>query len=180
MIFGLQPAEQASSATNCGPIPFRKSPQPSGRTYPSGPAGREDAVLRPGAAAGCCGSFRNRKFSIQNSRFKIANRGAACEGAAYERTCGRELRASAAPRLRPARPFQGRNSTFRIQYEMHADTCGIESDRGAGLPALRPRPGFHFPKYISNSSLAAMNDETFSSRTRCSSTPIRSSMAGSW
>ena len=142
MIFGLQPAEQASSATNCGPIPFRKSPQPSGRACTSGPMGREDAALRPGAAAGCSGSFRNRKFRIQNSRFKIANRGAACGGASDTM----ELRASAAPRLRPARPFQGRNPKFRIQYEMHADTCGIESDRGAGLPALRPPPRFSLPE----------------------------------
>ena len=104
-------------------------------------SGLADARMQPsarGGAAGCCGSLRNRKFRIQNSRFKIANRDAACGGASDTM----ELRASAAPKLRPARPFQGRNSTFRIQYETHADACGIESDRSAGLPALRPAPVF--------------------------------------
>ena len=39
---------------------------------------RRGAALRPGAAAGCCGSDRSRKFRIHNSRFKIATRAAAC------------------------------------------------------------------------------------------------------
>ena len=37
----------------------------------SGPAGRENAALRPGEAAGCGGFFT--KPQIQNSRFKIQN-----------------------------------------------------------------------------------------------------------
>ncbi len=61
-IFGLQPAEHASSATNCGP-------PPGGGCGPLGPDGpiptrdkpaaertglrRRGAALRPGAAAGC-------------------------------------------------------------------------------------------------------------------------------
>ena len=143
MIFGLQPAEQASSATNCGPIPFRKSPQPSGRTYPSGPAGREDAVLRPGAAAGCCGSFRNRKFSIQNSRFKIANRDATCGGHARSRLIGCELRAFAGRSCGPLRFLpepQIQHSKFKIQNCQSGRSLRrsrIRADlrtRAAGLP----------------------------------------------
>ena len=46
----------------------------------SGPAGREDAALRQGAAAGCGGSFSEPQ--IQHSQFKIQNY---CSGSSLRR-----------------------------------------------------------------------------------------------
>ena len=109
----------------------------------SGLRARTAANLRPfppdrrraGEAAIRCGSSRDRKFIIQNSRFRIMNsghsllhsfgckfriqnsklrtRGAAC-GA---RMFGYELRVSAAGRLRAAAPIRAQiqNSIFKIQ-----------------------------------------------------------------
>ena len=98
---GLQPAEHASSATNCGP------PPPPG-----------------------CGPLRfHSKPQIQHSKFKIQNswvpgrawlyvpvRGAACEGT-HKRTQRRTRAAGLrAAKLRPAAvSFETANSTFKIQ-----------------------------------------------------------------
>ena len=89
----------------------------SGRKGGHGERAFAGAKLRPAAVP-----FRNRKFKIQNSRFKIKFELRACLGIYHNSGCslrrartsgpaGRKLRASAAPRLRPARPFQGRDST---------------------------------------------------------------------
>ena len=80
---------------------------------------RKVAALRPGAAtaaAGCCAHpGANSEFNIQNS--ELRTRGAAC-GA---RTFGNELRASAAPRLRPARPFRGRMDNIKHRQLLPSD-----------------------------------------------------------
>ena len=101
-------------------IPHRASPQPSGWACDF-----RGATLRPGAAAGCLRLQRSRKFSIQNSRFKMrwacrvclgirSDSGCSLRRAARSGPAGRELRASAPGRLRPATvPF--RNSQFIIQ-----------------------------------------------------------------
>ena len=86
------------------------------------------AGLRQGTAAGCR-SLRDRvcrqafspqstaagygtrsgcKFRIQYSKFRIAQSGCSLRRTARSGPAGRELRASAAGRLRPARPLQGR------------------------------------------------------------------------
>ena len=81
---------RASTAPGCGPHgPDRPIPiqsQPAAERM--GVRRRGAALRRGGAAAGCCGFLRSRKFRIQNSRFKITNRAAAC-GA---RRFGNELR----------------------------------------------------------------------------------------
>ena len=90
-----------------------------------------DAKCEPsrGEAAARCGSVWNRKFSIQNSRFKIKRvyRTRLCmcviSGCSLRRTrmFGYELRASARRRLRPAaasyrsRKFRIQNSRFKIK-----------------------------------------------------------------
>ncbi len=68
----------------------------------SGPAGREQRAF----AGRSCGPLRFRSEpQIHNSRFKIMKSGYSLRSA---RLRHKELRASAAGRLRPARPLQGR------------------------------------------------------------------------
>ena len=62
---------------------------------------RRGAALRQGAAAGCCA----HSGAIQNSKFKIQNYYSGCS-LRRDGTSRRELRASAAPRLRPARSWR--------------------------------------------------------------------------
>jgi len=67
---------------------------------------RRGAALRRGAAAGCGGSIRNRKLKIQNEKLRM-NRCTQCFvfglQPAEDASDDKELRASAAGRLRPAR-----------------------------------------------------------------------------
>ena len=88
---------------------------------------RGGAALRPGAAAGCCAFLG----AIHHSRFKIQNyaRVAACGEHARSGPAGRELRASAAGRLRPA-------DLSEVAYIKHqrlrpANTCPIDSGQDA-------------------------------------------------
>ena len=134
---------------------------------------RRGAALRPGAAAGCCGFLRSRKFSIQNSRFKIINRDAACRGSSD----AEELRASAAggcgPPIAarlilttyfPAKPAAERtslrrssdaiqNPEFKIQnYEIQAAACGEPLEADLRVASLRcretaARSAFTRPKF---------------------------------
>ena len=152
---GLLPVRDAA----CGlPMPDSIDSRPSqARSRADGLA---TAALRPGAAAGCCGFLRSRKFSIQNSRFKIINRDEACGG----RSDTEELRASAAggcgPPIAarlilttyfPAKPAAERtslrrpsdaiqNPEFKIQnYEIQAAACGEPLEADLRVASLRCR-----------------------------------------
>ena len=113
----------------------------------SGPADASSGPSR-GEAAARCGSIRNRKFMIQNSIFKIKRRlfgyawayipvrAAACGGHARSGPSGRELRASAGRRLRPADLLRGR---FHLQGQPAAERMGCTSGpAGRKIAALRP------------------------------------------
>ena len=119
--FGLQPAEHAGSATNCGP-------SPGGGCGPLGPDGpeqqqrrgpldllrgrfglrqarsravglrREGAALRQGAAAGCGGFFS--KPQIQHSKLAI---GQQLAKDTQKRTFGTRIAGLRRAKLRPAR-----------------------------------------------------------------------------
>ena len=79
------------------------------------PAGREDAALRPGAAAGC-GAHSG---AIQNSKFKIQNYHSGCSLRRTRRSepAGRELRAFAGQSCGPLGLCKAeiQNSKFKIQ-----------------------------------------------------------------
>ena len=110
--------------------------------------GTIDRTCEPsrGEAAARCGSVWNRKFSIQNSRFKIKRvyRTRLCmcviSGCSLRRTriFGYELRASARRRLRPAaasyrsRKFRIQNSRFKIKRAFWA-RLGIYFRSGRSL-----------------------------------------------
>ena len=86
---------------------------------------RRGAALRPGAAA-CCGALW-AQFRIQNSRFKITDRAAACGAlASSTKNCGPPPPGGCGP-LRPfGRKFSIQNSRFKI----NKDRLGIYSGRG--------------------------------------------------
>ena len=67
---GPKPAEGTHTSghadTSCRIVCGQPAAERRGST--SGPAGREDAAFRPGAAAGCSGFTRSRKFKIQDSK----------------------------------------------------------------------------------------------------------------
>ena len=86
-------------------------------------AGLRGAKLRPVAPCG-------HKFRIQNSRFKIADRTAACGGHARSEPAGRELRASAAPRLRPADLLRGRY-LHKVSPQPSGRACNVEEQPSA-------------------------------------------------
>ena len=99
------------------------------------------------AAARCARS--GRKFMIQNSRFKIRwgcravcipIRDAVCGELAQCGPAGRELRASAAPGLRPAAPYERKfiiqNSRFKIRWGCRT-RLGLYLDSGCSLRSAR-------------------------------------------
>ena len=147
--FGLQPAERTQIRIRIAGL---RSPQAAARTTSckvdfacSKPAAermgllRGEAALRPGAAVGCCGFLRSRKFSIQYSRFKIRwaaryawayipARAAACGAHADSATnCGPP---PPPPRLRPARPL-ARSISPAASPQPSGWACDVEEQPSA-------------------------------------------------
>jgi len=128
-------------------FPARGSPAAERWACTSGPAGRETAALRPGAAAGCGGSVRNRKFRMQNSRFKIKRDSRAYLGLCSDsgrslrrprmtaRSCG-PSRGEAAARCGSFPEPQIQHSIFKIKRDSRP-YLGIYSDSGRSLRRLR-------------------------------------------
>ncbi len=120
-------------ANRCAIDPLQKSPQPNG--WACFRAARD---CSPPPGRGCCPLRFRSEPQIKNSKRKIKNdyRDAACGGRARSGPAGRELRASATPRLRPAAvPF--RNRKFKIQdskfkiTKICGHTCTYIPVRGA-------------------------------------------------
>ena len=79
--------------------------------------------LQSSAGGDGCGLLRfHLEPQIQNSIFKIQNDKLGTQPAEVAHDC-KELRASAAPRLRPARPFQGRISSMPLNLCPRAAAC---------------------------------------------------------
>ena len=110
-----------------------------------------DASCGPPPLPGC-GPLRpfGRKFRIQNSRFKITNRAAACGG----RNDAKELRASAAGRLRPANRCA--IASLQKSPQPSGRACDHKEQPSAGegrLRAAAPVPGANSKFKIQNSEL---------------------------
>ena len=114
---------------------------------------RGAGLRRGGAAAGCCGFIEaaNSEFKIQDSKFRLIGctlahipiRAAACGGHARCGPAGRELRVSAAGRLRPADPC-GIDSIEVVDFG--TPQGAVKANAFAGKfgppgPAARCRPG---------------------------------------
>ena len=112
---------------------IRSSPPPGGGCglpVAARPSSTQSTSQRT-VAKGGCGLLRPfvRKFIIQNYQPGRSLRSAARSGPVE-----RELRASAGRRLRPARPFQGRNSELRP-----ADAMASKSSRSRSPHPKRPK-----------------------------------------